>query len=94
VPADAARATHDTPAGAAAGLSGRLGAELLASAREAFMGGMHVAASISALLLVAVAVTVATLLRHVRPAGGGESPEPPALEARVEAAAPVTCRSV
>ncbi|GLY82656.1 hypothetical protein [Actinoallomurus iriomotensis] len=55
------------------------------------MGGMHVAATVGALLLVAVA---ATLLRHVRPAGGRESPEPLALETRAEAAPPVTCRSV
>ncbi|MGH3382563.1 MAG: MFS transporter [Actinoallomurus sp.] len=73
VPADAARETHDTLAGAttaAARLPGRLGTGLLDSAREAFTSGMHVAATVSAVLLVVVAVVVATLLRDA-----GQEPE-------------------
>jgi DHA2 family multidrug resistance protein-like MFS transporter len=67
VPAEAARATRDSLAGAttAAGhLPARLGIELLGSAREAFTIGMHAAATVSAILLVVVAVVVATLLRN------------------------------
>jgi DHA2 family multidrug resistance protein-like MFS transporter len=63
---------RDSLAGAttvAAGLPARLGAQLLGSAREAFVSGMHVVATVSALLLVVVAVAVATLLRHVRTGG-------------------------
>jgi DHA2 family multidrug resistance protein-like MFS transporter len=90
VPADAAR---DTLAGAttvAGRLPARLGAELLDSAREAFVSGMHVAAAVSAVLLIVVAVVVATLLRHVRPAGG----EPAAPEVPVEATEAVDLESV
>jgi DHA2 family multidrug resistance protein-like MFS transporter len=79
VPADAARATRDTLAGAttAAGrLPDRLGTGLLDSAREAFTGGMHVAAAVSAILLVVVAVVVATLLRNA----GREAEAPEAKE--------------
>jgi DHA2 family multidrug resistance protein-like MFS transporter len=90
VPAGAARAAHDTLAGAttaAAHLPGRVGAGLLTSAREAFMSGMHMAATVSALLLVAVAVTVATLLRDVHPAGERETPEPSEAPTALEAEA-------
>jgi DHA2 family multidrug resistance protein-like MFS transporter len=79
VPAGTAR---DTLAGAttvAGRLPARLGAQLLDSARAAFVSGMHVAATVSAVLLIVVAVVVATLLRHVRPAGGEPAaPEVPA----------------
>lgn len=79
VPADAARAAHDTLAGATAaagGLPGRLGTALLGSAREAFTGGMHVAATVSAVLLVVVAIAVAVLLRDA----GAPAPEESAVE--------------
>jgi DHA2 family multidrug resistance protein-like MFS transporter len=75
VPSGAAR---DSLAGAvtvAGRLPTRLGAQLLESAREAFVSGMHAAATVSAVLLVVVAVVVATLLRHVRPAGEPERPD-------------------
>ena len=75
VPAGAAR---DTLAGAvtvAGRLPSRLGTQLLASAREAFVSGMHVAATVSAALLVVVAVVVATLLRNVRAAGEPVRPD-------------------
>jgi DHA2 family multidrug resistance protein-like MFS transporter len=66
VPDGDARAARETLAGAvgAAGhLPGRTGAELLATARDAFTSGMHVAAGLSALLLVVVAALVTTFLR-------------------------------
>jgi MFS transporter, DHA2 family, multidrug resistance protein len=75
VPAGAAHAAHESLAGAtdvAGELPGRLGTTLLGSAREAFTGGMHVAAAVSAVLLAVVAVTVATLLRDA----AGETAEP------------------
>jgi DHA2 family multidrug resistance protein-like MFS transporter len=83
VPAGAAR---DTLAGAvtvAGRLPSRLGTQLLASAREAFVSGMHVAATVSAALLIVVAVVVAMLLRHVRPAG---EPAQPDTDDRITAA--------
>jgi DHA2 family multidrug resistance protein-like MFS transporter len=79
VPADAARAARDTLAGATAAagrLPARTGAPLLDSAREAFMTGMHLAAAVSAVLLVVVAAAVAVLLRSVRPAGETPPAEP------------------
>jgi len=54
---------------------------LLNAARSAFAAGMHVAATVSALLLVGVIVMVIALLRHVRPngnAGGAAGPDPSA----------------
>jgi DHA2 family multidrug resistance protein-like MFS transporter len=80
VPADEAGTARDTLAGAttAAGrLPVRLGDELLGSAREAFTSGMHAAAVVSAVLLVVVAASVATLLRH---AGREEADVPPVVD--------------
>ncbi len=68
----AAKAIKDslaTAAAAAAQLPGRLGSELLASARAAFTNGLHAAAAISAALLFGVAVVVVITLRHLRPLG-------------------------
>jgi DHA2 family multidrug resistance protein-like MFS transporter len=68
---------RDSLAGAVAvagRLPDRLGAPLLDSARAAFTSGMHVAAGISAVLLVVVAVVVATLLRHVGTGGDTDAP--------------------
>jgi DHA2 family multidrug resistance protein-like MFS transporter len=80
VPADAARAAHESLAGATAAaghLPGPLGSALLGSAREAFTGGMHAAATVSAVLLVVVAVTVAILLRNAgEPAPEGTAAQP------------------
>jgi MFS transporter, DHA2 family, multidrug resistance protein len=70
VPAGVPGAARDSLAGAttaAAGLPGPVGERLLTSAREAFTTGMHVAALVSAVLLIAVAATVAILLREVHP---------------------------
>jgi DHA2 family multidrug resistance protein-like MFS transporter len=67
VPDGDARETLAGAAEVAGRLPGRTGAALLGAARDAFTGGMHVAAGVSAALLVAVAVLVAALLRDVRP---------------------------
>jgi MFS transporter, DHA2 family, multidrug resistance protein len=80
-PEDAARATRDTLAGAtgaASHLPDRLGTEVLSSAREAFTSGMHATAGLSAVLLIAVAATVAALLRDTGPS----EPAEPVVEAR------------
>jgi MFS transporter, DHA2 family, multidrug resistance protein len=82
VPAEAAEGARETLAGAAAAagaLPAELGVALLDAAREAFTSGMHVVAAVSAVLLVGVAVLVATLLRHVRPIGeaGPDQPDQP-----------------
>ncbi|OKK08924.1 MFS transporter [Streptomyces sp. CB02400] len=71
-PPAAAEAAGDTLAGAVSAaeqLPGQAGAALLSSARDAFTGGMHVAAGVSSVLLTVVAVLVVALLRHVRPGG-------------------------
>jgi MFS transporter, DHA2 family, multidrug resistance protein len=75
VPADAARSAHDTLAGAttaAQGLPEQVGAALLHAARVAFTDGLHVAASISAVLILLLAVFVLTGLRGVPPIGAAE----------------------
>jgi DHA2 family multidrug resistance protein-like MFS transporter len=50
-----------------------LGASLLESARDAFTAGLQVTAVTGAVLLAALAVLVAILLRELRPAAGAES---------------------
>jgi DHA2 family multidrug resistance protein-like MFS transporter len=78
LPHDAAATASDTLAGAATvahGLTPRVGADLLEPAREAFVQGLQVAATIGGVLAVAAAVLVARLLRGemrqaaARPAG-------------------------
>ncbi|MEN3539937.1 MFS transporter [Microbispora sp. ZYX-F-249] len=72
LPAQAAKAADDSIAGAAAAaatLPGQLGSALLTAAREAFTSGLHTIAAIGAVLLAAVAVLIATVLRHVPPVG-------------------------
>ncbi|MFE7097796.1 MFS transporter [Streptomyces erythrochromogenes] len=72
VPAQALDAARDTVGGAsdaAAALPEALGAELLATARDAFTAGFHTAAAAGALLALATAVVVAVLLRHIPPIG-------------------------
>ena len=69
VPVGAARAARDTLGGTievAGQLPGQLGAALVDAAREAFTAGLHVAATISAIGSIGIAVLVMTLLRHVR----------------------------
>jgi DHA2 family multidrug resistance protein-like MFS transporter len=67
VPPGVPENAHDSLAGAvsaAAQLPARAGAQLRDSAHAAFMSGMHAAATVSAVVLIVVAVTVARLLRH------------------------------
>jgi DHA2 family multidrug resistance protein-like MFS transporter len=81
VPADAAAAARDTLGGAveiAGQLPARLGAPLIDAAREAFVQGVHVAASISVIGAIGLAVFVADLLRRVR--GSSEAEAQPDLE--------------
>ncbi len=76
--ADAAAVARDTLGGAVAvaqSVQGPLGSELLEVAREAFVHGMQVAAGISAILAVAVALLTLVALRNLRPANQPE-PEP------------------
>jgi DHA2 family multidrug resistance protein-like MFS transporter len=67
IPHDAATTASDTLAGAvtvAHGLPPQAGADLLGPAREAFVQGLQVAATVSGVLVVAAAVLIARLL-HV-----------------------------
>jgi DHA2 family multidrug resistance protein-like MFS transporter len=77
VPAQQAEAARDTLGGAneaAAQLPGDLGATVLDSARDAFTAGLQVTAVTGAVLLAAVAVLAAILLRDARPAAEPEAP--------------------
>ncbi len=70
VPADAATIARDTLGGAvgvAGQLPGQLGATVLEVAREAFVQGMQVAAGISAVMAIAVAVLAVVVLRNMTP---------------------------
>ncbi|MDT5026347.1 MAG: transporter, family, multidrug resistance protein, partial [Micromonosporaceae bacterium] len=90
LPAGAAEAARDTLAGAtaaAANLPEPLATALLTPAREAFTNGMHVAADLSAVLLLGVAVLVVTALRKVRPSGEIAADGPDA-QARIDQPAP------
>jgi MFS transporter, DHA2 family, multidrug resistance protein len=75
LPATAPAAAHDTLAGAtqaAANLPDQAGLAVLAAAHQAFVDGLHTAATISAVILAGVAVLLATTLRHVPAIGGQE----------------------
>jgi MFS transporter, DHA2 family, multidrug resistance protein len=79
VPAAATQAARESLAGAtaaAAELPGRLGAALLAPARDAFASGLHAGAILSAVLLVGIAVLVLATLRHLPPIGQAQPPQP------------------
>jgi len=81
VPAEAAAAARDTLGGAvevAGQLHDRLGAPLIEAAREAFIQGVHVAASISVVGAIGLAIFVAVLLRQVR--GGSQAEAQPVFE--------------
>ncbi|WP_246222551.1 MFS transporter [Phytoactinopolyspora limicola] len=72
IPDDVASSAQDSFANAfaaAAELPSALGAQLVASANEAFVWGFNVVAALSAALLGGIAVMVMTVLRHVRPVG-------------------------
>jgi DHA2 family multidrug resistance protein-like MFS transporter len=79
VPADAAEAARDTLGGAvaaAAALPAEVGAALIATAQGAFVQGMQVAAVISAVMAVGVAILTMTTLRDARPPAEGTDDEP------------------
>ena len=68
VPADAAAVARDTLGGAVSvgqQLPGALGTELVALAQDAFVAGMQVASTISAVLAVGVAILAVVMLRDV-----------------------------
>jgi DHA2 family multidrug resistance protein-like MFS transporter len=81
VPFQAAEVARDTLGGAievGGQLPGELGPALIGAAREAFTQGLHVAAAISAIGAIALAIFVAALLRRVRT--GSEPAGQPDLE--------------
>jgi DHA2 family multidrug resistance protein-like MFS transporter len=63
----AARESLSSAVAAAHGLPGQIAAALLAQSRTAFTNGMHVTATISAVLLVAVAITTLGMFRRTGP---------------------------
>ncbi len=81
VPSDAAAIARDT-LGGAVGVAARLphdaGLALLDAAREAFIRGMHIAVTLSALVAACVAVLATVLLRAVPAPAQAEAGEPPA----------------
>jgi len=81
--ADAARDTLGAAVGVAGQLSGDIGRAVVAVAQEAFVEGMQVAATISAVLAVAVAILSLLTLRDVRM--GGSDTDDGESEAPVEA---------
>ncbi|MEV5301789.1 MFS transporter [Amycolatopsis methanolica] len=87
VPAGAAGAARESLADAVAAardLPPDLAGALLAPAREAFTGGLHLVAAISAAALAVVAALIVRLLRHVPPTGAAES----VVDTRVDLDAP------
>jgi DHA2 family multidrug resistance protein-like MFS transporter len=78
VPAEAATVARDTLGGAvgvAEQLPGQLGTAVLEVAREAFVQGMQVAAGISAVMAIAVAVIAVVVLRNMTSGTGHEAPD-------------------
>jgi DHA2 family multidrug resistance protein-like MFS transporter len=78
LPAEAATTAKDTLGGAvqvAATVPGPLGAAVLDVSRSAFVQAMQVAAAISAVLAVGVAIVALTTLRHVPSGGSTEATE-------------------
>lgn len=95
VPPEAAAAVRDTLGGAievAGRLPAEIGSTVIDAARDAFTQGLHVAATISAVGSVALAILIATLLRRART--GGTEQEPDALDLATGAALdPATAES-
>ncbi|MFF7990369.1 MFS transporter [Kitasatospora xanthocidica] len=76
---EAARTAQDTLGGAAtvaAQLPGRIGADLLETARTAFTDGLHVAAGVGGVLALGAALLAYRLMRHLPAAAPAETPEP------------------
>ena len=77
VPAEAATIARDTLGGAvsvASQLPGQVGTTVLEVAREAFVQGMQVAAGISAVMAIAVAIVAVVALRNMTPGGEPGAP--------------------
>jgi DHA2 family multidrug resistance protein-like MFS transporter len=78
VPASAATTVRDSITGAvsaAAGLPPQLADAVLTAARSAYTTSLHVAAAVSAVVLVGVAIAVLRGLRHVPPTGAATHPD-------------------
>jgi MFS transporter, DHA2 family, multidrug resistance protein len=81
IPSEAAAIARDTLGGAvgvAARLSGGAGPEVLAAAREAFIQGMQLTVTLSAVVAVGIAVLATVLLRAVPVTAQAEAGEQPA----------------
>ncbi|MER7585401.1 MFS transporter [Kitasatospora sp. NPDC097691] len=79
VQGEAAHAAQDTLGGAvavAAQLPGRLGADLLETARTAFTDGLHVAAGVGVVLALGAALLAYRLMRHLPAAAPVPTPAP------------------
>jgi DHA2 family multidrug resistance protein-like MFS transporter len=88
VPPEAADAARDTLGGAievAGRLPGELGPALIDAAREAFTQGLHLAAAVSALGSIALAILVVSTLRHVRSGAEADQHEGPQVTDAVPA---------
>jgi DHA2 family multidrug resistance protein-like MFS transporter len=75
VPPEAAESARSTLGGAlviAGQLPGQLGPELVTAASEAFVQGLQVAAALSAVGAIGIAILVLAMLRQVRAGGGPE----------------------
>lgn len=81
VPANTAASAHDTLGGAVA-VAGQLPPGLLDAASVAFTSGMHAAAAVCTIAMLAAAGITARFLRHVPPAGAGEEAAAEPTEAR------------
>ena len=96
VPAEAAAAARDTLGGAtevAAGLPGAVGAALLEAARGAFVDGMQVAATISLVVAVAVALLAVVILRNVASGSPSDASEGQARSAEAHGVEPAAAAS-
>jgi DHA2 family multidrug resistance protein-like MFS transporter len=67
--AEIARDTLGCAVAATAQLPNQIGAALLDAARDAFTGGLQMAAAVSAAGAIGIAMLAAVLLRHVDPTG-------------------------
>jgi DHA2 family multidrug resistance protein-like MFS transporter len=79
LPEDATRAAEETLGGAVSAaeqVPGPAGDQLLDTARAAFTDGLHLIAGTSIVVLVATAVVISVMLRHVHPANDAEQRRP------------------
>ncbi|MFB7301321.1 MFS transporter [Streptomyces rubiginosohelvolus] len=92
VPDGAAEAARDSVSGAASaaqGLPQQLADALMEPVRVAFTGGIHIVATVSAILIAVAGVFFVALMRHIPPVGQEEAPsEEAASEEATSKAAP------